>query len=64
MKRRKLVRHMGDNGCAFHREGARHTIYINLATGLKTAVPRHPEIEPALVRKICKDLDIPAPSEK
>jgi mRNA interferase HicA len=64
MKRRKLIRHMENYDCFFHREGGRHTIYMNRAKGLKTSIPRHPEIEPALVREICKDLDIPAPSEK
>jgi predicted RNA binding protein YcfA (HicA-like mRNA interferase family) len=64
MKRRKLVRHLEGNGCACLREGARHTIYFNAAKGLTTAVPRHPEIKAGLVRKICKDLEIPIPREK
>ncbi len=60
MKRRKLLRHLQDHGCTQLREGGGHTIFIN-AQGLCSAVPRHREIEPALVRKICKQLKVPAP---
>jgi predicted RNA binding protein YcfA (HicA-like mRNA interferase family) len=34
---------------------------VNTATGDRSVVPRHTEIKPDLVRKICKDLGIPAP---
>jgi hypothetical protein len=36
----------------------------NLDGTHKTAVPRHSEIKPNMVRKICKDVDIPVPEEK
>lgn len=64
MKRKKLLRHLETNGCAFLREGGDHTIYRRIGTGRQSSIPRHSEIEPYLVRKICKDLDIPAPREK
>jgi predicted RNA binding protein YcfA (HicA-like mRNA interferase family) len=64
MKRSKLVRHLKDHGCDFLREGSNHTIFRRLDTGLQTAVPRHTEIRPRLVRKICKDVGIPVPAEK
>ena len=43
------------------REGANHTIYENPAAGLWSTIPRHREVKEWLVRKICKDLSIPAP---
>jgi len=47
MKRKDLIRHPEINGCVFVREGARHTVYKNLAKGLFSAVPRHPQIKKA-----------------
>ncbi len=64
MNRRKLLQHLEKNGCAFEREGGGHTIYVNTATNQKTAVPRHREIHPDTVRRICKQLDIPHPGGK
>jgi mRNA interferase HicA len=64
MKRRKLLQHLERHGCALIREGGRHTIYGNTLKNLRTSVPRHPEIDAALVRKICRDVAIPYPSEK
>jgi mRNA interferase HicA len=65
MKRKKLLlQHLQANGCALLREGGRHTIYWRVGTGLQAAIPRHPEIKATLVRKICKDLNVEAPSEK
>ncbi len=64
MKRTKLLKHLHRSGCGFEREGGNHTIYTNAAGTRKTAVPRHPEIKPNIVRKICKDLDIAPPDEK
>jgi mRNA interferase HicA len=63
MKRTKLLKHLHSHGCMFVREGGNHTIYTNRDGDRKT-IPRHPEIKPNTIRKICKDLDIPAPSEQ
>jgi hypothetical protein len=63
MKRRKLVKWLARHDCESLREGSDHTVYYRPGTGLQTAVPRHTEIHPNLVRKICKDLDIPRPPE-
>jgi hypothetical protein len=43
-------------GCLLKREGASHSIWINPATGVKEAVPRHNEIKEPLVRKILANL--------
>lgn len=59
MKRNKLIKHLEDNGCAFRREGSNHSIFINLVTGKRTAIPRHREIEDELCVEICKQLGIP-----
>jgi mRNA interferase HicA len=40
------------------REGSRHTIFTNPATGAKVPIPRHAEIDNRLARKICKQLAI------
>ena len=52
------------HGCRFEREGGNHTIYASSDGARKTAIPRHPEIKPNTVRKICKDLHVPVPDEK
>jgi predicted RNA binding protein YcfA (HicA-like mRNA interferase family) len=61
MKRTDLIHHVESHGCSFFREGAKHTIYRNDATGAMSAVPRHREIKNILARKICDDLGIPRP---
>lgn len=50
MKRRKLIKHLEENGCEFVKEGAKHTKYRN-----------HIEIDEQLAKKICKDLEIQQP---
>jgi mRNA interferase HicA len=61
MKRLDLIRHLEQRGCALLREGARHSVYVNRATGKSSTVPRHREINDFLARKICRDLEIPMP---
>jgi mRNA interferase HicA len=64
MKRTKLLKYLHQHGCKFEREGGNHTIYTNADNTCKTSIPRHPEIKPNTVRKVCKDLNIPAPNDK
>ena len=59
MKRNKLVRYLGKNGCVFVREGGNHSLYRNISNGNVSTVPRHTDIKEKLCRKICKDLGIP-----
>ncbi len=61
MKRRVLIKHLELNNCNLKREGANHSIFINLSNSKISAVPRHNEIKENLVLKICKDLEIPKP---
>jgi mRNA interferase HicA len=57
MKRSELLRHLRHHGASLSREGRRHSIYKK--GNLKTEIPRHREIVDELVRKICRDLEIP-----
>ena len=61
MKRRDVIRHLEEQGCEFLREGGNHTVYVNRAKHKASSVPRHREINDFLVRKICRDLEIPEP---
>ena len=61
MKRVDLIRHLEAHGCRFFREGGNHTVYLNPANRKVSTVPRHREIDEFLVRKICRDLEIPRP---
>jgi predicted RNA binding protein YcfA (HicA-like mRNA interferase family) len=62
VKRRAVIRHLEKQGCEFLREGGNHTIYVNRSKNKVSSVPRHREINAFLVDKICRDLEIPAPT--
>jgi mRNA interferase HicA len=64
MKRDKLIKHLRFYGCELFREGGKHSIFLNPQSGKLTAIPRHPDIKRFTIANICKDLDIPLPSEK
>lgn len=61
MKRFDLLRHLEQHGCVLFREGGRHSVYVNRTARKSATVPRHREINEFLVRKICKELQIPMP---
>jgi predicted RNA binding protein YcfA (HicA-like mRNA interferase family) len=61
VKRRNLERHLREQGARPVREGGRHTIW-GFDAERSTAVPRHREIEPPVVRAICRQLGVPEPS--
>jgi mRNA interferase HicA len=61
LKRRDLIQHLETHGCQLLREGGNHSVYVNRAKGKASTVPRHREINDFLARKICRDLEIPAP---
>jgi predicted RNA binding protein YcfA (HicA-like mRNA interferase family) len=61
LKRRDLVRHLEQHGCELLREGANHSVYVNRSARKVSTVPRHREINDVLARKICRDLEVPAP---
>ena len=59
MKRRELLRRLGEQGCVLLREDGRHSWWHNPQLNRRSAVPRHNEINDHLARKICKDLGVP-----
>jgi len=61
MKRVDFIRHLLKYSCELLREGGNHSIYVNRGNNRVSAVPRHREIDDFLVRKICRDLEIPTP---
>jgi mRNA interferase HicA len=58
LKRHELIDHLKRQGCRLNREGGRHSIYANPATGAKAPVPRHAEIDNRLAQRICQQLAI------
>lgn len=60
MKRRDVIRHLEAQGCMLLRERANHTVYVNPERRKVASVSRHREINEYLVRKICRDLEIPS----
>lgn len=61
MKRLDLIRWLEQNGCELLREGGSHSVWVNRTKQKVSTMPRHREINDFLARKICKDLEIPAP---
>jgi predicted RNA binding protein YcfA (HicA-like mRNA interferase family) len=61
LKRRDLIRHLEAHVCEFLREGGNHSVYVNRPARKTSTIPRHREINDGLVRKICRDLEVPAP---
>ena len=64
MKHRDLLNHLKKEGCILHREGAKHSVFLNPENGHLATVPRHREIEILLGRKICRQLDISVPKTR
>ncbi len=61
MKRVDLIRHLEVHGCVLLREGGSHSVYVNRSVRKTSTVPRHREVNDYLVRKICRDLQVPEP---
>jgi predicted RNA binding protein YcfA (HicA-like mRNA interferase family) len=62
VKRRDLERHLTAHGARKVAEGGKHTKWRSEDRTRATAVPRHSEIGPGLVRAICSQLGIPPPT--
>jgi hypothetical protein len=61
MKRNEFIKHLQKHNCVLLREGANHSIYINLSNQKQSAVGRHTELDNLMCKKICKQLEIPNP---
>jgi mRNA interferase HicA len=61
MKTVNFIRYINQHNCRLIREGGSHSIFQNQETKKISSVPRHKEVKNNLVKKICKDLEIPPP---
>jgi mRNA interferase HicA len=60
MKRKEFIKYQTSKNCYLLREGGKHSWWINPQENKRSSVPRHNEINDILIKKICKDLGIPA----
>ncbi|MGH8628646.1 MAG: type II toxin-antitoxin system HicA family toxin [Gammaproteobacteria bacterium] len=58
MKRGELLSHLRAQGCELLREDGRHSWWHNPNKNLRSAVPRHREIDDGLAKKFCRDLGV------
>jgi mRNA interferase HicA len=58
MKKTVLIKYLQKNGCELLREGGNHSWWVNPNKNLRSAMPRHSEINNILANKICKDLGL------
>ncbi len=63
MKRRDLLQHLLRYGCKYVREGGEHSIRENPANNRRSSIPRHREIPDLTALRICKQLEIPSPTD-
>src|SRR5215203_129625 len=61
MKRRQLLRHLREQHCVPHEKGRGSTMYRNEVNGSVASVPSDPEPHDAMIRMICRLLDIDVP---
>ncbi|HZQ99407.1 MAG TPA: type II toxin-antitoxin system HicA family toxin [Chloroflexota bacterium] len=54
------MRHLTAHGCVLVREGAKHSVWRNAATGQQSTIPRHRQIPLTTARAICQQLGVPA----
>ena len=52
MKRAELEKVLRQHGCQIGREGRKHTLWVNPATGQTSTVPRHTEVKRNTARGI------------
>lgn len=64
MKRAKFIKHLNTNNCGFLKHGAKHDKYMNHNNAKRTMIPRHSDIDSDLCVLICRQLEIPVPSER
>ncbi len=61
MKTKNFIKFLSLHNCTLIREGSNHSIFQNQVNHKISSVPRHKEVKNNLVRKICRDLEIPFP---
>lgn len=63
MKRRDFLQHLLRYGCKFVREDGEHSIWANPANNRQSSIPRHREIPHFTALRMCKQLEIPSPTD-
>jgi len=58
MKRGVLLKKLHQAGVIFVKHEAKHDLYMNPRTGTKDRVPRHPDVNDILAKKIIQRLTI------
>lgn len=61
MKLKNFIKFLNQHNCSLIREGSSHSVFQNQNNNKISSVPRHKEVKNNLVRKICRDLEIPSP---
>lgn len=61
MKRSDLERLLRSHGCEVKREGGKHTVWHNPATGRRATVARHRELPLTTAKVICNQLGVARP---
>ena len=61
MNRRKLERHLRDQGCILHHHGRKHDVWVNPTSLAQAPVPRHNWVKRGTALGICRILGIPRP---
>ncbi len=64
MKRTDLMKFLRQHDCFLLREGAKHSVVVNVRSNRTSTIPRHNEIDNSLGKKICRDLGIPEIKKK
>lgn len=59
MKRYILFRHLRKNGCFMKKENDHHFLWCNSANGHIEAIPKLPEINDRIAKKVCIYMAIP-----
>lgn len=59
MKTVNLIRYLNTQNCYLHREGSNHSVFVNQLNKNVSSAPKHKETKNNLVRKICKEPEIP-----
>jgi hypothetical protein len=64
MNRGKFTRHLLAHGCFLHHHGANHDAWTKGGQKKIVSLPRRRNVDPSIIRAICRDLGIPPPPEK
>lgn len=64
MKRKQFEQYLRQRGCFLHHHGGDHDVWrcgVSEANGM---VPRHVEVNPFVIKSVCRILGIPRPPQR